>query len=324
MIYKIVQGNSFKLHILVQKVDVSREFQRLVDFDMRNASDVKVELVGCFQEDTSVPITVSGIQGNVLVCDIPSTLDIGNYGVKASWTYNGYNMSSIERNLLRIVTHNSKANIPTGILEGEHTGLFNLRYYIVTSNQSACPVTFITDNMKLTYEIDKDNDNTITIDSSQHVTEDSIANGSCLDVNMEPSEGYNIGLVRVVMNGVDVTGEYFDKETGKITIPAVSGYVVVTASGDSNVCYYGASAAKNISEFNLDDLKLTEGDLINKTITVTTTEEQPYVWFVSRVAVVFRQEDIKASMNSTHIGDLYYYWSDELIPGDSTYTIKLT
>ncbi len=39
-------------------------------------------------------------------------------------------MVSIERNLLRIVEHNSMSNVPIGITEGEHTGLFNLRYYI--------------------------------------------------------------------------------------------------------------------------------------------------------------------------------------------------
>ena len=44
MIYKIVQGNAFKLHILVRKMEMSKEFNRLVDFDMTQASDIKVEL----------------------------------------------------------------------------------------------------------------------------------------------------------------------------------------------------------------------------------------------------------------------------------------
>ena len=48
MIYKIVQGNSFKLHIMVRKMDVSKEFQRLVYFDMNLATDIRVELSGCF------------------------------------------------------------------------------------------------------------------------------------------------------------------------------------------------------------------------------------------------------------------------------------
>ena len=70
MIYKIVKGNSFKLHILVRKMDVSKEFQRLVDFDMSLATDIKVELSGFCCDVISVPVQVAGIQGNVLICDI--------------------------------------------------------------------------------------------------------------------------------------------------------------------------------------------------------------------------------------------------------------
>ena len=157
MIYKIVQGNSFKLHIMVRKMDVSKEFQRLVDFDMNLATDIRVELSGCFCNTISVPVQVAGIQGNVLICDIPSTLDYGNYNVRVSWKYDGSEMVSIERNLLRIVEHNSMSNVPIGITEGEHTGLFNLRYYIVTDNQSTCPVSFIVDNAKFSYTINEEN-----------------------------------------------------------------------------------------------------------------------------------------------------------------------
>lgn len=153
MIYKIVKGNSFKLHILVRKMDVSKEFQRLVDFDMNLATDIRVELSGFCCDTISVPVQVAGIQGNVLICDIPSSLDCGNYNVRVSWKYDGSEMVSIERNLLRIVEHNSMSDVPIGVTEGEHTGLFNLRYYIVTSNQSTCPVSFIVDNAKFSYTI---------------------------------------------------------------------------------------------------------------------------------------------------------------------------
>lgn len=47
MIYKIVQGNSFKLHILVRKPDISSESNMLIDFDMTKATDIKVSLVRC-------------------------------------------------------------------------------------------------------------------------------------------------------------------------------------------------------------------------------------------------------------------------------------
>ena len=223
MIYKIVQGNSFKLHILVRKMDVSREFQRLVDFDMSQATDIKVELSGCFCNTISVPVQVAGIQGNVLICDIPSFLDCGNYNVRVSWKYEDSEMVSIERNLLRIVEHNSMSNVPIGVTEGEHTGLFNLRYYIVTSNQSTCPVSFIVDNVKFSYTI---NGETQMADNQEnYVVNGTISNGKKLEAEFIPIEGFSIGQVKIIMDGKDVTDEYYDSTTHRVFIPAVSGYV---------------------------------------------------------------------------------------------------
>lgn len=322
MIYKIVQGNSFKLHIMVRKMDVSKEFQRLVDFDMNLATDIRVELSGCFCNTISVPVQVAGIQGNVLICDIPSTLDYGNYNVRVSWKYDGSEMVSIERNLLRIVEHNSMSNVPIGITEGEHTGLFNLRYYIVTDNQSTCPVSFIVDNAKFSYTI---NEETQMVDSQENfVINATISNGKKLEAQFMPIEGFSIGQVKVIMDGKDVTAEYYNSNTHKVFISAVSGYVTITASGTVNASYYGASSAKNMSELNMEDLTLMEGTLVGQTLTITTTEEKPYIWFASRQPLVFNQCGFEASMNATKLGYLYYYWSDELIAGDDNeYQIKL-
>ena len=322
MIYKIVQGNSFKLHILVRKMDVSREFQRLVDFDMSQATDIKVELSGCFCNTISVPVQVAGIQGNVLICDIPSFLDCGNYNVRVSWKYEDSEMVSIERNLLRIVEHNSMSNVPIGVTEGEHTGLFNLRYYIVTSNQSTCPVSFIVDNVKFSYTI---NGETQMADNQEnYVVNGTISNGKKLEAEFIPIEGFSIGQVKIIMDGKDVTDEYYDSTTHRVFIPAVSGYITITASGTVKASYYGASSAKNMGELNMSDLTMYEGTLVGQTLTIATTEEKPYIWFVSRQPLIFSQCGFEASLNTNKLGDLYYYWSDELVAGDDNeYQIKL-
>lgn len=322
MIYKIVQGNSFKLHILVRKMDVSREFQRLVDFDMSQATDIKVELSGCFCNTISVPVQVAGIQGNVLICDIPSFLDCGNYNVRVSWKYEDSEMVSIERNLLRIVEHNSMSNVPIGVTEGEHTGLFNLRYYIVTSNQSTCPVSFIVDNVKFSYTI---NGETQMADNQEnYVVIGTISNGKKLEAEFIPIEGFSIGQVKIIMDGKDVTDEYYNSTTHKVFIPAVSGYVTITASGTVKASYYGASSAKNMGELNMSDLTMYEGTLAGQTLTIATTEEKPYIWFASRQPLIFSQCGFEASLNTNKLGDLYYYWSDELVAGDDNeYQIKL-
>lgn len=322
MIYKIVQGNSFKLHILVRKMDVSREFQRLVDFDMSQATDIKVELSGCFCNTISVPVQVAGIQGNVLICDIPSFLDCGNYNVRVSWKYEDSEMVSIERNLLRIVEHNSMSNVPIGVTEGEHTGLFNLRYYIVTSNQSTCPVSFIVDNVKFSYTI---NGETQMADNQEnYVVNGTISNGKKLEAEFIPIEGFSIGQVKIIMDGKDVTDEYYDSTTHRVFIPAVSGYVTITASGTVKASYYGASSAKNMGELNMSDLIMYEGTLVGQTLNIATTEEKPYIWFASRQPLIFSQCGFEASLNTNKLGDLYYYWSDELVAGDDNeYQIKL-
>ena len=322
MIYKIVQGNSFKLHILVRKMDVSKEFQRLVDFDMNLATDIRVELSGFCCDVISVPVQVAGIQGNVLICDIPSSLDCGNYNVMVSWKYDGSEMVSIERNLLRIVEHNSMSNVPIGVTEGEHTGLFNLRYYIVTSNQSTCPVSFIVDNVKFSYTI---NGETQMADNQEnYVVNGTISNGKKLETEFIPIEGFSIGQVKIIMDGKDVTDEYYNSTTHKVFIPAVSGYVTITASGTVKASYYGASSAKNMGELNMSDLTMYEGTLVGQTLTIATTEEKPYIWFASRQPLIFSQCGFEASLNTNKLGDLYYYWSDELVAGDDNeYQIKL-
>ena len=303
MIYKIVQGNSFKLHILVRKMDVSKEFQRLVDFDMNLATDINVALSGCFCKPTIIQATICGIEHNVLVCNIPSTLEIGNYNVSVSWKYEGYSMKSVERNVLQIIETNNKVKVPVGIFQGNAIGMFELRYYIVTKNQSDCPFVYSLDDVALSSK------------------PDTLKVGERFETTLTPAEGFNLGLVKVIMDGVDITKETYKNR--KIEIPAVSGYVSIMANGDDNIYYYGATDANNICKFNIEDLTKVVGDIVDKTITITTTEDKQYIWFASRVPVVFTQSGLKASFNTTKIGDIYYYWSDELKAGEYVYNAKL-
>lgn len=320
MIYKIVQGNSFKLHILVQKMDISTDFNRLIDFDMSLATDIKVELIGSFCNPTSLKYTITGISKNVLVCEIPDSLELGNYNVHVSWKYDGYSMSSTERNLLCIVEHNSQSKVPMGIVEAETSGLFNLHYYIVTENQSACQFNIILNNLRFAYTI-KENRKEFNFNQTHYDFHDTLQNGTSLSVELIPLTGFKVGLTKVLMNGKDITASTF--KDGVITIPSVSNYVAIMANGNADISYYGASAAKDVCNLKMDDLCKKDGDLVGNTFNVETTADKSYVWFVSHVPVAFTQYGIEASMNTIQLGDLYYYWSDELIPGDNSYTIKL-
>ena len=97
-----------------------------------------------------------------------------------------------------------------------------------------------------------------------------------------------------------------------------------SASGTVKASYYGASSAKNMGELNMSDLTMYEGTLVGQTLTIATTEEKPYIWFASRQPLIFSQCGFEASLNTNKLGDLYYYWSDELVAGDDNeYQIKL-
>ena len=157
-----------------------------------------------------------------------------------------------------------------------------------------------------------------------YVVNGTISNGKKLEAEFIPIEGFSIGQVKIIMDGKDVTDEYYNSTTHKVFIPAVSGYVTITASGTVKASYYGASSAKNMGELNMSDLTMYEGTLVGQTLTIATTEEKPYIWFASRQPLIFSQCGFEASLNTNKLGDLYYYWSDELVAGDDNeYQIKL-
>ncbi len=134
MIYRIVKGNGFKLHILVSKLEIAQNSNTLVDCDMNQATNTKVELVDGSCNSIELRHKVSGDAKNELICDFPDDIDIGCYAVKVSFVIGGIHLSSCESNMFAIVPFNRQSKIPVGIIDGEPCGLYNLRYYITTDN----------------------------------------------------------------------------------------------------------------------------------------------------------------------------------------------
>lgn len=307
MIYRIVEGNSLELHVLVGKRDLSKDFDRLVDYDLREVTNLRAVLSGCYDERT-VAAKVSGVGGNEVVLSVPGDLGVDVYDLRLSWCASEGEeqvdsvMQSVERRLLQVVTHNGKTLLPIGLQEGEKSGLFDMRYYVVTENQTQCPVSYILDNV----ESDK--------------ADGSMANGKPLTANLTATDGYSLGLVKVVMNGRDVTDEVYAH--GVVNIPAVSGWVNVIARGDMTEWYAGASAAKDVGELDLDALTRQSDSIVGKTVAITTTDEANVAWVVSREPVAFVQAGMEAPMHSRRVGDLWYYWSDELSAGENEYSVK--
>ena len=78
----------------------------------------------------------------------------------------------------------------------------------------------------------------ITADTSVSVVE----NGRALTVTLSPAEDYKLQSVTVTVGGVDVTASVY--ANGVVTIPAVTGDVVITATAKEIVRVKGLSSAR--------------------------------------------------------------------------------
>lgn len=135
MIYKIVKGNSFILHIAIQKAYVYKNTHRLDPLDVGKISNLEVSLISPFVEPVKLKVVQIGInQGttyiNEICVEFPSYLAEGVYGVMLKGRYNSNDICSIEKNIFKIVSSNEKSNIPIGVIDGEPTGMYNTKYWI--------------------------------------------------------------------------------------------------------------------------------------------------------------------------------------------------
>ena len=86
--------------------------------------------------------------------------------------------------------------------------------------------------------------------------------------------------------------------------------------------YTGSNNTNNPKNVTLESLvKHNSNDVLNKTVDVLTTDDKPYVWFVSEIPLIFKQAGLDYDMYSTKIGNLYYYNTDALISGDNKYAV---
>lgn len=304
MVYKIVRGNSFWLHVVAQKQELSKDFKALVPCDFSVAEDIQVELTDGMESLCRLKHEVAGVWNNELVCKIPSDLELGCYGIRVTCTIDGIPTVSAERKLLNVVSNNAQSRVPMGVVEGASTGFLNFRYYIATENITVCPITYSVDDVKL---------------SSQPTA---VKNGERLQLTLTPEDGFSLGLVKVIMAGDDVTNAVY--KSGVVDIPAVSGWVTIMANGDQQQYYYGASAASEICQLDINTLTRADDNIVGKSITIATTDEADRAWIVSRVPVVLMQAGFELEMNQQKLGDLYYYWSDPLVAADdNVYVIKI-
>lgn len=139
MIYKIVSGNTFKLHVMVYRQEVAKNSSALILCNYADATDIKVNIIDMAGDAVAeAPATVVSTSSNKeLIVSIPATLPIGAYGISVEWMDGQANRRSQERQLFAIVANNSQSNVPVGVMEGETTGMFRMQYYVINSSAEA-------------------------------------------------------------------------------------------------------------------------------------------------------------------------------------------
>lgn len=324
-IYKIVKGNSFVLHIQMQKAYISKNKQMLEDIDVSAINNLEVLLTDIFGDEVARMKIInidksSETKHNEISVSFPNCyIDEGIYGVTVKGKYNGKDICSIEKKLFRIVGRNGKSHIPLGIVEGEMGGMYNTKYWIELNTEEDADI----DNTSVYLETTP---SVIAYDGNEHkiVLSWSIKNKDkdIIPTSLQLIDGNNILELDVNTNNFEVTRTEVGVYEFHVLATINGSIYKATARTRIGSSLYGASSASNASDLDLSYLNGSNESLVGKELTVRTTEQNDTVWFVSLVPLRFIQANIEADFHETIIGSLYYYNSDPLIVGDNTYTIK--
>lgn len=89
---------------------------------------------------------------------------------------------------------------------------------------------------------------------------------------------------------------------------------------DINYIYYGTINNKNIEDIDITSLIKVSNSIFGKSIEFTTTEDKNIICFISYIPLSFISAGLPLSCNEQKYNNLYYYYTDELIPSN-TYII---
>lgn len=209
--YRIVRGNSVRMHALVRRVELGRDTGRVADFDMRQCDRVSVWLTGGWGDERALEYSIAGLTGSELVFAIPGDLECGRYGVRISWEHDGMPMASVERRLIGIVDHNSQTRLPLGRVETERTGLFAVSWWMETVYSEVCRIAYSLRNVTVSNPVE------------------TVRDGESYETEVIAGEGCTVGDVRVVMDGEDVSAAAYDPNTHVVSIASCHGGITIIA-----------------------------------------------------------------------------------------------
>lgn len=127
-IFKITKGNSFALHIQLQKACINKDRQMLEDVDIASVNDLEV----CILCTTSrrifkMPVRYTDVPNEVSI-KIPKCIKEGLYDIIIRGKYDGDDLFCIEHGIFSVVC--GRYHIPIGVVNGEQDRLYNAKYWI--------------------------------------------------------------------------------------------------------------------------------------------------------------------------------------------------
>lgn len=129
-IFKIVKGNSFVLHIYMQKASIDQNGQAEVNLAVASVNGLKVSLFSLADlRVINVPYVFTDVTNEIRVT-FPAILKEGSYDIIISGTYEDQEMNCIEHCVLTIVDGNCQDKVPVGIVDGEQGNMYNASYMV--------------------------------------------------------------------------------------------------------------------------------------------------------------------------------------------------
>lgn len=128
-LFKIVRGNAFPLKIYVSSMSYNSS-GRLVSqtVDLRTVRSLQVY---AFSKGKNVVLPFSVSQdGTYLTATIYNNRNFRNnsWGIKVTGIYNNLNIAATEHRVFKVVACNALSYIPYGVVEGEHSYMYNLKF----------------------------------------------------------------------------------------------------------------------------------------------------------------------------------------------------
>ena len=121
-----------------------------------------------------------------------------------------------------------------------------------------------------------------------------VENGGSYSTTLTASGGFVLGSVTVTMGGIDITAAAYDSNTGAITVPVVTGDIVITASAIAN--------ARSVTYALTNAASSNTASIVNDGDSYTTTLSANSGYVLSSVTVTMGGIDITDSVYSADTG----------------------